>query len=80
MLRINGDKALAIAQDRIRTWREAEFARNDIDLQNALVDGTDTADFVVRRQWLRDLPQMCEGLGVEELKAFMVDLGIIRGD
>jgi hypothetical protein len=77
MLRINPEKAVRVAQDLIRRWREGQFEENDINLQNALVDGGDTTPFVERRDWLRDLPQMCEGKTVEELKAFMVELGVI---
>lgn len=75
----NRDRAEAVAQDLVRVWRQAEFARNDIDLQNALVDGTDTTALVERREWLRDLPQMCEGRTVEELRALLVELGIVGG-
>lgn len=74
---IDTGKALAIAQQRIRVWRDQQFNENDINLQNALVDGGDTTPFVERRNWLRDLPQMCEGKTVEELKVFMVELGVI---
>lgn len=77
MLRINPEKAVRVAQDLIRRWREGQFEENDINLQNALVDGGDTTPFVERRDWLRDLPQMCEGKTVGELKAFMVELGVI---
>ncbi|WP_422477185.1 hypothetical protein [Pleomorphochaeta sp. DL1XJH-081] len=79
MLKINPEKALVITQERIRAWREEEFKKNDINLQNALVDGTDTTQFVERRNWLRDLPQMCEGKTVEELKAFILELGVVGG-
>ena len=77
MLRINPEKAVRVAQDLIRRWREGQFEENDINLQNALVDGGDATPFVERRDWLRDLPQMCEGKTVEELKSFMVELGVI---
>lgn len=79
MLRVNPEKAQVIAQDRIRIWREVEFAKNDIDLQNALVDGTDTTAFVERRNWLRDLPQLCGNKTVEELREFLIELGIVGG-
>jgi hypothetical protein len=80
MLRINEEKAKAIAQNRIRAWREKQFDKNDVKLQNALADGDDKAKVVVveRRNWLRDLPQQCEGKTVEELKAFMIKLGVLE--
>ena len=78
MIRINPEKALVIAQERIRSWREEQFRENDVNLQNALVDGTDTTQFVERRNWLRDLPQKCEGRTVEELKNLLIELGALE--
>lgn len=73
MLRINNDKAILIAQERIRVWREAAFAENDVRIQNALADGNEQAriEAVAYRDYLRDLPQQCEGKTVEELKVVM---------
>jgi len=70
MLTVNRDKAQVIAQDKIRRWREKQFAENDVMIQNALADGDATAlqSAKDRRDWLRDLPQMCEGKTVDELK------------
>jgi hypothetical protein len=79
MLRINNDKAILIAQERIRAWRETEFAENDVRIQNALADGDEQAriEAVAYRDYLRDLPQQCEGKTVDELKALMIELGVI---
>lgn len=73
MLRINNDKAILIAQERIRVWREAAFAQNDVRIQNALADGDEDARLqaVVYRQYLRNLPQQCMGKDLEELKVIM---------
>jgi hypothetical protein len=79
MIAINNDKAIEIAKEKIRAWRDAEFAKNDIAIQNALVDGSDTTEFIERRDYLRDLPNNCEGLTLDELKAKLVELGIEKG-
>lgn len=73
MLRINNDKAILIAQERIRVWRESAFAQNDIRIQNALADGNENARLqaVMYREYLRNLPQACIGKDLEELKAIM---------
>ena len=73
MLRINNDKAILIAQERIRAWRETAFAENDIRIQNALADGNEDARLqaVMYREYLRNLPQACIGKDLEELKAIM---------
>ncbi len=73
MIRINNDKAIAIAQERIRVWREAAFAQNDVRIQNALADGDEDARLqaVMYREYLRNLPQACIRKDLEELKAVM---------
>jgi hypothetical protein len=77
MLTINTDKAMAIAQDKIRVWRKAQFKENDVNLQNALVDGKDTGPYVERRTYLRDLPQKCEGKTINELTLMLKELDIL---
>jgi len=73
MLRINNDKAVAIAQERIRAWRDAAFAKNDVRIQNALADGDEDARLqaVMYREYLRNLPQACVGKDLDGLKAIM---------
>lgn len=80
MLKINNEKAIDIAKNQIRSWREAEFTKNDIALQNALADNDDAArvQAIERRNYLRDLPLLCEGKSVDELKHIMSTLGIIK--
>ncbi len=75
---VDDQKAMAIAQKWIRSWRERWFAENDIDLQNAMADGAEITPFVNRRNWLRDLPQQCEGKTIEELNDLLTDLRIGR--
>lgn len=67
MIKINQDKAIKVAQDKIRLWRDSEFSKNDLAIQNALVDGSDMSELVKRRDYLRDLPRECEGKTIEEL-------------
>ena len=78
LIKINEIKAIEITKEKIRAWREAEFAKNDIAIQNALVDGDETArlEAVEYRDYLRDLPAQCEGKSIDELKALMSELGI----
>ena len=76
MIKINQEKAIELAKDKIRVWRESEFESNDLKIQNALVDGSDTAELIAKRDWLRDLTKECENKTVQELKELMFDLGI----
>ena len=74
MIQINNDKAIELTKEKIRAWRNAEFTKNDVAIQNALVDGSDTTDLVARRDYLRDLPASCDGKTLDELKTLMIEL------
>ena len=76
MIKINQEKAIELVKDKIRAWRESEFKSNDLKIQNALVDGSDTTELIARRDWLRNLTKECENKTVQELKDLMIDLGI----
>ena len=71
MILINNDKAIEVAKNQIRTWRDGEFKKNDLAIQNALVDGSDTTELIARRDYLRDLPSKCEGKDIDELKLLL---------
>ena len=74
MIVINNDKAIELVKNKIRAWRESEFAKNDVAIQNALVDGKDTTELVARRNYLRDLPTVCDGKSLDELKVILESL------
>ena len=76
MIKINQEKAIEIVKDKIRVWRDSEFKKNDIAIQNALVDGIDTTELIARRDYLRDLPTSCDGKSIDELKEILQDLNI----
>ena len=44
MIVINQAKAIEVVKGKIRAWREGEFKKNDIAIQNALVDGSDVSE------------------------------------
>ena len=74
MIKINREKAIEIAKDKIRVWRDSEFKKNDIAIQNALLDGSDTTELITRRDYLRDLPSSCDGKSIEELTVILNDI------
>jgi uncharacterized protein YoaH (UPF0181 family) len=76
MIKINQEKAIELVKDKIRAWRESEFKSNDLKIQNALVDGSDTTELIARRDWLRNLTKECENKTVQELQDLMSELGI----
>ena len=76
MIKINQAKAIEIAKDKIRIWRDKEFAKQDVLFQIALEKNEDTSLIVAEKQRLRDLPNQCEGKNIDELKILMIDLGL----
>jgi uncharacterized protein YoaH (UPF0181 family) len=76
MIKINTEKAIELVKDKIRVWRESEFKNNDLKIQNALVDGSDTTELIARRDYLRNLTKECENKTVQELQDLMSELGI----
>lgn len=77
MIVINETKAIEMTKNKLRDWRESEFKKNDIAIQNALLDGTDTTELIARRDYLRDLPNQCDGKSLEELKAMLESVNVI---
>ena len=51
MIVINQAKAIEVTKGKIRAWRDGEFKKNDIAIQNALVDGSDTAEDTAASCW-----------------------------
>ena len=75
MIVINNEKAIEIAKNKIRVWRESEFKKNDLAIQNALVDASDTTALIERRDYLRDLTNQCNSKTVDELLQLIKTLG-----
>lgn len=76
MINIDNNKAIEIAKEKIRVWREVQFTENDVKIQNALVDGSVASELINRREYLRNLPQECEGKTVVELEEILLKEGI----
>lgn len=68
MIQINIEKAIESTKEKIRAWRVEEFKKNDINIQNGLIDNIDISPFVERRDFLRSLPETCESKKLDELK------------
>lgn len=78
MIVVDQNRATLVAKQKIRFWRDAEFAKNDVALQNAMADDNQAAKqkAVERRDYLRALPEQCEGKTVEQLQQLLAELGI----
>ena len=75
MIKINQDKAIEIAKEKIRAIREPIFKKLDLDFQRALETGSDTTLIVQEKQRLRDLTDIVNGKTVEELLVILNELG-----
>lgn len=75
MIKINQDKAIEIAKEKIRAIREPMFKKLDLDFQRALEQGDDTSAIVAEKQKLRDLTDIVNDKTVEELTQILNELG-----
>lgn len=76
MIVINNEKAIELAKNKIRVWRDNEFKKNDLAIQNALVEKLETTLLIQRRDYLRDLPSQCDNKSIDELLLFIRDIGL----
>ena len=74
MIKINQDKAIEIAKEKIRAIREPMFKKLDLDFQRALETGADTTEIVAEKQRLRDLTDLANGKTVKELLVILEEL------
>lgn len=75
MIKINQDKAIEVAKEKIRVIREPMFKKLDLDFQRALETGSDTTSIIKEKQKLRDLTDTVNGKTVEELYKILNELG-----
>ena len=74
MIKINQEKAIEIAKEKIRAIREPKFKQLDLDFQRALETGSDTTQIVAEKQMLRDLTDLANDKTVEELLVTIKEL------
>ena len=74
LIKINNEKAIEIAKEKIRAIREPMFTKLDIEFQMALEKGTDTSNIVAEKQRLRDLTDLANDKTVDELLVILQEL------
>lgn len=76
---VHQDKAIEVAKERLRVWRVAEFAKNDLILRDCalgLKTDEEKAAALARRQELCDITTKCDGITTtDELKAILAEVG-----
>lgn len=74
MIKINQDKAIEIAKEKIRALREPMFTKLDVEFQIALEKGLDTTEIVTEKQRLRDLTDSANDKTPDELLLILKQL------
>ena len=81
MIKINQEKAIEIAKEKIRAIREPKFKKLDLDFQRALETGSDTTLIVQEKQRLRDLTDLANDKTPDELLLILKQLeGLNNGN
>lgn len=76
MLIINNTKAIELAKEKLRFYRDPLLTQLDIDFQRALENNAPTNDIVAQKQALRDLPAQADGKTVDELYVLLDTYGL----
>lgn len=76
LIKINNEKAIEIAKEKIRAIREPMFKKLDLDFQRALETGSDTTLIAQEKQRLRDLTDLADDKTVEELLVILEELEV----
>ena len=79
LIKINNEKAIEIAKEKIRAIREPKFKQLDLDFQRALETSSDTTLIVQEKQRLRDLTELANDKTVEELLVILEELEVTNG-
>ena len=74
LIKINQDKAIEIAKEKIRALRELMFTKLDVEFQIALEKDLDTTEIVAEKQRLRDLTDSANDKTPDELLLILKQL------
>ena len=75
MIVINNEKAIEIAKDKIREYREPKFKQLDIEIMKNITDAKKLAEIEAEKQKLRDMTKETDGKTVEELQILLDEIG-----
>ena len=67
MIKIDNIKAIEVAKDKIREYRNPLLSQLDIEIMKNITDATKLAEIEAEKQKLRDMTKEAENKTVEEL-------------
>lgn len=75
MITINQDKAIEVAKDKIREYRNPLLSQLDIEIMKNITDAEKLAEIETKKQKLRDMTKEADGKTVEELQILLAEIG-----
>ncbi len=76
MIVINNEKAIEVAKNKIREYRNPILSQLDIEIMKNITDAEKLAEIEAEKQKLRDMTKEAEGKTVEELQILLAEIGV----
>ncbi len=76
MIKIDNTKAIEVANDKIREYRNPLLSQLDIEIMKNITDAKKLAEIEAEKQKLRDMTKETDGKTVEELQILLAEIGV----
>lgn len=76
MIKIDNVKAIEVAKDKIREYRNPLLSQLDIEIMKNITDAKKLAEIEAEKQKLRDMTKETDGKTVEELQILLAEIGV----
>ncbi len=76
MIKIDNTRAIEVAKDKIREYRNPLLSQLDIEIMKNITDAKKLAEIEAEKQKLRDMTEETDGKTVEELQILLAEIGV----
>lgn len=76
MIKIDNTRAIEVAKDKIREYRNHLLSQLDIEIMKNITDAKKLAEIEAEKQKLRDMTKETDGKTVEELQILLAEIGV----
>lgn len=76
MIKIDNTRAIEVAKDKIREYRNPLLSKLDIEIMKNITDAKKLAEIEAEKQKLRDMTKETDGKTVEELQILLAEIGV----
>ena len=76
MIKIDNTRAIEVAKDKIREYRNHLLSQLDIEIMKNITDAKKLAEIEAENQKLRDMTHETDGKTVEELQILLAEIGV----